>query len=306
MNISQLFNTSLILLLLCNFTKSDELNELVRYKLYWRDNMTMTETVIYESVVRSGENVLWIRIFNMLPVLKKGLLQIFHETESLTISNTSLTEIEPGSFDRQKITDCIYLTKNELTVVRTGTMRNLQINYLSLTNNKIEYIEKNAITNMPNLEGIDLSSNKLKRIDVLSFVNTPKMNYLNLEDNNLTKIGKQNFDFMNNAVEMITAKNNKIREIHSQALESKIVSIAVLENNKIKNIPEEIWINGNVKNLYLQNNDLDMLPESFFTQTTLSFVNLLNNPLRCEILEKLNETMKITNISIMYDERQVC
>ncbi|XP_068914636.1 leucine-rich repeat-containing G-protein coupled receptor 5-like [Tenebrio molitor] len=184
-------------------------------------------------------------------------------------------------------------------------MRNLPIRSLSLSHNKIGYIEKNAITDMPNLASVDLSHNELVRVDVQSFINTPYMTWINLDRNCLTKIGERNFDFMNDTIEMVSARDNRINEIHSQAFEFKTVNCIIFNSNKLKNVPEEIWIDSKATVVELEDNELEMLPESFFGHTDLDYVNLRNNPLRCEMVEKLNETVKNMNILIWYDAEQV-
>jgi Leucine-rich repeat (LRR) protein len=307
MEILQFLKLSLIFVLFCKFTKSEVENQHVKYTLLVSNNNNkFTKTEITETVVRTNENAWLVKIVNELPVLKKGLLQLFNEVSVLEISDANLTEIEPGSFDEQNITNIISLRNNELTVLRTGTMRNLQIGYVCLANNKIAHIEKDAITNMPHLFNIDLSSNKLIRLGVQSFVNTPKMTIIYLDENYFTKITKRNFDFMNNTIRLLSVRDNEIDEIHFQALEFKIVETILLGNNKIKHIPEEIFIDSKVETIELQNNELELLPESFFKQTTLSMANLLNNPLRCEVLEQLKEAVKNTKILIRYDAEKVC
>lgn len=307
MEILQFLKLSLIFVFFCKFTKSEVENQHVKYTvLVSNNNNKFTETEITERVVRTKESVWFVKIVNELPVLRKGLLQLFNEVRVLEISHANLTEIEPGSFDEQNITNIISLRNNELTVLRTGTMRNLQIGYVCLANNKIAHIERGAITNMPNLFNIDLSSNKLTRLGVQSFVNTPQMTIIYLGENYFTKITKRNFDFMNNTIRLLSVSDNEIDEIHFQALEFKTVETILLGNNKIKHIPQEIFTDSNVEAVELQNNELELLPESFFKQTTLSFANLLNNPLRCEVLEQLKETLKNTKISIRYDAEKVC
>jgi hypothetical protein len=127
-----------------------------------------------------------------------------------------------------------------------------------------------------------------------------------LDRNCLTKIGERNFDFMNDKIEMVSARDNRINEIHSQAFDFKTVNCIIFNSNKLKNVPEEIWIDSKATVVELEDNELEMLPESFFGHTDLDYVNLRNNPLRCEMVEKLNETVKNMNILIWYDAEQVC
>jgi Leucine-rich repeat (LRR) protein len=305
--ISQYFTYS-ILLLLCSVTKSEKVNHPIKYKIsvYSSGDWEIKEIEITDTVIRSVENANRIKVLNELRVLEIGQLQISTETRCVFITRNNLTEIEPGSFDEQNITHCISLAYNKLTKIRTGTMRNLRIRDLYLTHNKIGYIEKNAITDMPNLDRVYLSSNELVRLDVQSFVNTPNMNWIDLDRNCLTKIGERNFDFMNDTIEMVSARDNRINEIHSQAFEFKTVHRISFDSNKLKNVPEEIWIDSKATVVELEDNELEMLPESFFGHTDLDYVNLRNNPLRCEMVEKLNETVKNMNILIWYDAEQVC
>jgi hypothetical protein len=303
--ISQYFTYS-ILLLLCSVTKSEKVDHPIEYKISVSSSGDWEIKEITDTVIKSVENACVIKVLNELRVLEIGQLQISTETRCVLITGNNLTEIEPGSFDEQNITDRISLADNKLTKIRTGTMRNLRIRSLSLSHNKIGYIEKNAITDMPNLASVDLSHNELVRVDVQSFINTPYMTWINLDRNCLTKIGERNFDFMNDTIEMVSARDNRINEIHSQAFEFKTVNCIIFNSNKLKNVPEEIWIDSKATVVELEDNELEMLPESFFGHTDLDYVNLRNNPLRCEMVEKLNETVKNMNILIWYDAEQVC
>ncbi len=96
----------------------------------------------------------------------------------------------------------------------------LNLRYLSITDCKIEYIEKGIFNIMLQLLNLTLSRNKIKSIETDSFLTEPfesHMLQLYLSENKLTKIQQRTFNGLSK-LEILHLDKNEIDEIEINSL----------------------------------------------------------------------------------------
>jgi Leucine-rich repeat (LRR) protein len=279
----------LIFVLFAQLSKCEESSAKIHYELvemlfnyeYERSNHS-------EDVVTSKKNAFSITVLSDVPVLRQGMLDIGPDTYYFWMDGRKLEELEPGVFDNQNITEEIRLERNELTVIKTGTFKNLKIKKLDLAYNKITHVEEKAISDLPNLWEVHLLRNKIVQFHDNSFVNTPSMWAFDMSCNKLEKLGKGWFRFMTkNKTVIIGVAHNEIREIDSGAFEGINVWNLALDHNKLEQIPEEVFTKNNIQLLYIEDNQLESLPEGFFGQKNLIEVGIRNNRWGSDFQRKL-------------------
>ena len=262
------------------------------------------ETITQDKeVITSQENAFSITVLSDVTVLHRGMLEITPETPYFRLDAHNLEKIEIRTFDNQNITEIISLNGNKLTVIASGTFKNMKIRILDLGCNKITHVEENAITDMPNLEEILLAQNKIVQLHANSFVNIQKMWILDMQFNELRELGEQWFSFMNKeeALEIVLGYN-KIEKIHPKTFDRLSIWYMDLSHNNLNELPGEIFT-GSLDELMLNNNTLEHLPDSFFQQNNLKRLNIRDNPLKCGTLEKLKMFAEKNMVIMEYDNR---
>ncbi|KAJ3645513.1 hypothetical protein Zmor_023163 [Zophobas morio] len=178
------------------------------------------------------------------------------------------------------------------------------IRILDLGYNEITHVEKNAITDMPNLEQILLSRNKIVKFHANSFVNTPKIWILDLRYNELCELGEKWFSCMKKEEPLIIELgHNNIEKIHPRTFDGISIWYMDLSHNKLNEVPGEMFT-GSLAELKLTNNTLEHLPDSFFQQKDLKGLNIGDNPLQCGTLQKLKKFAETNGAIIEYDNQK--
>jgi len=157
------------------------------------------------------------------------------------------------------------------------------LNYLILSNNRIDFIENNTFDEMPYLDRIYIDYNNLKSIDIQSislklnrlilnnnFIqiqetntflkNTQKLKYLYLDNNALTRIEAKIFNNFQSMIRM-SFKNNSINLIEPNAFFNCIqLKILFISFNKLEKIESKTF-NGlfNLLELTMYQNSLNLI-----------------------------------------------
>ena len=295
----QIFTT---ILLVCFQTIAA--NSEIKYELKVTTPVYTYETsILNKEVITSAEKAFSITVLSDVPVLRKGMLEITPETYYFWLDGRNLEKIEPGTFDNQNITEEIRLESNKLTVVASGTFKNLKIKKLDLAYNQITHVEENAITDLPNLVEVHLSRNKIAKFHDNSFVNTPSMWSLDMFQNELGELGERWFSFMTKEKPVIMGfGDNNIEKIHPKTFDGISIWYLNLSGNKLSQVPGEIFT-GSLIDLMLNNNTLEDLPDSFFQQKNLTRLDISNNPLKCGTVQKLKKLAEENRTSMKYNNQ---
>lgn len=169
--------------------------------------------------------------------------------------------IQPGAFVNLPNLRVLNLKANNLTSVASGVFNGLPVSYLLLSSNKINYIDRDALDDLPNLEMVFLDGNKLTFVDPSWFKRSPKLRVLSLDDNKIREIQKWAFIQMTSSDEQpfkLILSYNEIQKIDGQAFESiQYFDTLELSHNSLVTLPFNIFSNAiYVKNLGLNYNRL--------------------------------------------------
>ena len=89
----------------------------------------------------------------------------------------------------------ISLDRNKIDKVQKGWLYGLDnLRYLSLANNRIDYIATDGWDTLKNLEELDMRSNKLQLLDRESLCSLPELRFLYLQDNRISHIDGEEGD----------------------------------------------------------------------------------------------------------------
>lgn len=204
-----------------------------------------------------------------------------------------VAEIEQHSFNQDDLPTLrtINLKANNLTKIGENLFRGLQIKFLMLTSNKIQYIHENAFDNMPHLEILSLEDNKIARINPEWFKGTKNIRILSFESNQLTYVPKRAFIYLNSSLESYKKfflNHNKIELVDSQAFENiEYFEVLELSHNRLSYLPHNLFSNARaIRYLELDYNNIRVTGTDVRTYVKVDNLSFLgNNVVECSFIK---------------------
>lgn len=200
------------------------------------------------------------------------------------------------------------LSATNLSRIGTNTiLQSKTMEILLLNSNLITVIESNALQ-LPELKKLDLSDNLLEYIDKEVFRNIKKLQYLNLANNRFTSFSKLTFHPLSNLQEIIL-DNNKIGPSLQEAnlfdrsgfgLTNKIKNLSI-RGIGLNPVPDNFFIDAyDIRRLTISDNNISDVFELPFT---LEYLDLSDNPIAEIEEEDFNnlpglKVLKLNNVAI--------
>ena len=216
---------------------------------------------------------------NQFEELKKKLnIQINNNDTNLNLNkkylgNNILEYLSEYEFNQLNKLTLTHNNINNITNIKSLKSRNLE--FLSLSNNKIVDISPLSQCDFPELKKLFLYGNEIRDISPFQNSKFPKLETLSLSSNSISNITSiQNFNFPN--LKVITLDNNKIADISvlENAHFDKLEKIG-LNNNSIKEINVLERVNfPELKEIYLYSNIIEDM--SVFTRVRFNKLELLS------------------------------
>lgn len=182
------------------------------------------------------------------------------------------------------------LSSNNITQLeQSGLLKSTTLVELSLNNNAIKEIKTKAL-HFPQLKWLDLSNNQIEYIDKDAFRDVNKLEYLNLANNRLTTHEKLGFHRLSNLNELILNHNDlgpslmeaNLFDRDGFGLTHKIKSLSISGIN-LNRVPDNFFSDAyDIRTLIISKNNLS---DTFEFPYTLEYLDLSDNPIK-EISEE--------------------
>ena len=223
---------------------------------------------------------------NAIETLQSESFRNLTNLTSLHLEFNNISKVEEGAFRLlTKLTD-LRINNNILTVIKPGIFVDLNLKNLYLGHNKIEHIEDNAFTSLPNLELIDLDSNFLSSIRENSFSILPSLKDFYIQNNRLSAVPTSFFS-RTPRLDFLLMNNNTISAIDEYSFKScSTLKKLHLSGNTIKAIhPQGFSIPAgnstvlslNLEYLHMANNTFEDVPTTINSIPSLIYLDLSMN-----------------------------
>lgn len=278
------------LLLLCaRSCVSGECNDgKIKYEIVRFNKMQMVPTNYESDVITNDAEAYYVNITGPVRKFCQGTIDIQVRSYHFWCDVPSLEEIESGAFEKQNIQEQIRISLSQVTVIKSKTFHDMPAKEIALLNNKIEKIEDDAFSNLPNLTTLYLSDNDLTELSPKAIVNTPSLRWFDIGGNKLKKLSADFFSFFSKGqITGIGMGGNNLEEIDPKTFQDVNVYALSLSNNSLIQIPDSLFESKSLADLHLEDNKLTSLSEKFFDVKTFINVNLTGNDLNCETVQKL-------------------
>jgi Leucine-rich repeat (LRR) protein len=201
----------------------------------------------------------------------------FPNLDYIYLSNTSFEALnEP--FDNCENINWIVITKNLIAQVPDGVfVKCAKLGILSLSENKITRVDKEAFTGLTELKSLYLQSNAIVEFEKDVFKQLLKLEYINLSDNNIKNLPMEIFLPLTELA-VLEIKNNGISVIDKNLFTTNTkISELNLEGNKLDILEADVFKNlKSLKILLLQSNFISRLP-TFTSLESLEKLDLSSN-----------------------------
>ncbi|XP_063914532.1 vasorin-like [Zophobas morio] len=261
---------------LFNVSNSDKItfeNVTVRSYFYKGALETQATSVNLKKMIPDEEPVR-VDITGGVPILYEKSVFDIPNLNSLDLADVGLEEIKPGAFGNLPLLDTLFLNRNNLTLIKSGTFTDLNVSYLDLSSNSIFLLQPRAFKNFK-AGHVSLDKNKLTEISSGVFENVT-LRSLSLGDNHLyiiapkalSAIGLTTLSLFGNKLEEIDPEVFDMQELVSLDLDDN--SIKLLRPGDLRNLPE-------LEAFSLEKNGLKEIPDGIFNNTKLTYLNLATN-----------------------------
>ncbi|XP_045462196.1 toll-like receptor 7 [Harmonia axyridis] len=220
---------------------------------------------------------------NYFPIIRKGFLPNLQTIDNIWIDNCSISVLEPGAFESLDYR-IVGLDDNNLTRIESGVFtNNPHIHSLYIRRNYIEFIHKDAFSNMKYLQLINLSHNRLKYWDPDWFAGNI-MAFIFLPHNLIEELQDNAFKFDTEAPPIgLDMNNNKIRKISDDAfLGVTYVHHLLFASNQLTEFGEKILKNTKTFQLDISDNKIECLPQDLSTV----FKDMMDMNNKCSIFHR--------------------
>ncbi|XP_023012311.1 uncharacterized protein [Leptinotarsa decemlineata] len=229
--------------------------------------------------------------------LCEGMIKNFPSLKGLSLINVNLSKIQPNAFQKVPVLQTLSLAINNLTEIVKGSFDNLgSLEVLYLSGNRISYIESGVFHNMKNLRDIYLDRNEIVEVSGNLFSACPKIKTVNFGFNLIKKIVKTSFQDLrpdNEDPVIIYLNSNQINEVDASAFEMNNPVHLHLENNLISTLTDLLHVVKEDSKVYLNKNQFSCIPDEVIEETTTNKeVYLLDNPLDCECVDRIDQILE--------------
>lgn len=144
----------------------------------------------------------------------RGLLQL----ESITFTDTHITELDRTAFDKILYLSAVNLTRNALSDIHPQLFsNNTQLSLLTISGNPLRHNQyfkptRHYILDAPSVTELDFSSNGITRLPKTAFEKMTSLSYISLRDNRLKEIDGDLFDPLESLLEL-DLSNNMLNEL---------------------------------------------------------------------------------------------
>ncbi|XP_074839447.1 toll-like receptor 8 [Carettochelys insculpta] len=217
--------------------------------------------------------------------------------KALDLSSNNIFFINPNQFEGLGDIACLNLSSNALGQAFNGTelVHLINLKYLDLSFNKLDFTSYSAFKELPSLEVLDLSYNKHYFLvtgfahQLLFIENLPKLKILNLSWNDISALTKfelrsdslQKLDFKGNCLDLLW-KNGETNYIQLFKHLKKLTHLDI-SCNGLRNIPSKVFQNlpQSLTELYVNNNKLHVISwENLSYFKSLKLLDLNENKLK--------------------------
>ncbi|GFN74436.1 variable lymphocyte receptor b [Plakobranchus ocellatus] len=237
----------------------------------------------------------------------KGLLEIptqasaLQNASELFLDSNEIREIRSGLFSSMEWLNNLVLNRNRISTIESGALEGLtNLLVLRLENNLIKHIPNNVFNraDVPELQYIDLSNNKLEIIESETFSNLTELDVLYLNHNRITYISQDAFKGLTKlstlnlydnsltsaawvvglpSLQMLNIGANLLKTLHTNILDS-------LYNIEFLNLEANPWIcDQNLKLVY----------DALKVPGEISCRNPRNLTQRIKVADLSNETLEM-------------
>lgn len=192
-----------------------------------------------------GTGIAHLRIENAAPIAlgphafrSRGLQHL----ESITITNTIITELNQTAFDGVVYLFAVNLTGNGLQEVPPNLFQNnTQLTLLSISRNPLKHSHdpkssKHGLFDTLSVTELDYSHNGLTKLKRNAFAKMPNLIYINLRNNKLREINSTVFNSLDNLVE-VDLSNNLLNEIPADLVYKTAMETLNIAGNNLTTLP---------------------------------------------------------------------
>jgi Leucine-rich repeat (LRR) protein len=202
---------------------------------------------------------------------------------SLDLSSSNITRLEPSSLLQSNTLVKLFINNNQIKELRSRVLRLPELKWLELSNNGLEFIDKEVFKDINKLEYLNLARNRIASYDQLPLHHLRRLNELVLDYNNLGQsVEKYNF-FDRNGFGV----THKIQKLSISGINLEVV-------------PDNFFSNAyDIRKLVLSHNKLR---EIFELPFTLEYLDLSDNPIEEISPEDFSEmrALKVLKMNNLY------
>lgn len=225
---------------------------------------------------------------NELNLSKNNLVSTHYQTYSncsllriLDLSYNDITSLE-NSLNPSLVV--LLMNNNRLKEMSSNTFANLEsLRILNLANNNIKLIKADLFRMLKSLEGLDLKNNEIEILPKGTFEKLTNLQVLNISKNPISHL-EDNLFQTNLDLNSLAFANTQITKI-SASLLSKLKRLRVLtasHNYRLSTIEDFKFTSSNhLQYIDLSFNNLTSLPIFISHLQTVEYLNLENNPWKC-------------------------
>lgn len=180
--------------------------------------------------------------FNRISTIESGTFSKHNRLLNFVdLTANRVTKLSEGLLSGLQNLKTLILSSNQLTAIDSRALANDNLDTLKLDNNKLNEIDKDVFTQLPNLKTLHLDNNQLYQpIDKRSFVKLQQLVTLYLHGNAIQTINAEAFASGFDSLQHVTLDFNLLHTIHVGTFSSlpKLVYLG-LSHNILQTVHEE-------------------------------------------------------------------
>uniref|UniRef100_A0A915BT93 LRRCT domain-containing protein n=1 Tax=Parascaris univalens TaxID=6257 RepID=A0A915BT93_PARUN len=204
-------------------------------------------------------------------------------TKTLSMSNCSLSRLDPDVMELYPDLEFLDLSQNELERLDIGIFQyQNKLRVLRLHANNLSIIQKGTFSGLTQLQLLDLSANSLRVVEPSSMHDLRHLIDLNLSDNSLTHLPSDTFIGLSKLRKLDLSYNQFARIDAATLIDVPMLEALILQNNVISEVEASSFSKQTtLRHLNLGSNHiLSLNDDAFRGLNTLQYLNLSNNILR--------------------------
>ncbi|KAL1490941.1 hypothetical protein ABEB36_011610 [Hypothenemus hampei] len=222
-------------------------------------------------------NISWNNLATVHPATFRPLMGLYE----LDMSHNGLMEFVPGL---PRVVEYLHLKNNEITALPTAPSPDLDLpalRMLDLSGNRIEIIDKNGLSTMPQIKRLFLNGNNLKRLEDGCLSGLEKLEILDVAANGLIHFGTKTLQEQKELREL-SLGDNRLEYLHPEVFHScaHLKRLNLSSNTLAELLPGTLDSNQDLQSLDLSNNRLVKVhPGNFQKLQNLRYLDLTRNRL---------------------------